>query len=232
MIDIHTHIIPFVDDGAKSLESSLKMIEKEISIGVTDIILTPHYRKNMFETSLDDIKDSFNQLKEEVEKRKLNVKLFLGQEIYCNDSKELIENLEENKVITINNKKYILLEFHYIKKIDVSEIVYLIRLKGYIPIIAHIERYEYLNDIDKIYDLVESGALIQVNASSIIGKHGGKIKKFCMKLIKNNLIDFISSDIHENRENYLDKAYKFISKKLTQEIANKLFIENAKKLID
>ena len=130
----------------------------------------------------------------------------------------------------MNNQKYLLLEFSYTNEIDISEIVFSCKLKGYVPIIAHIERYEYVG-IEEANDIVEAGGLIQVNASSVIGKHGGKIKKKVKKLIKNNLVSFIASDIHSNRKNYMQKAYKYITKKYGEELANNLFFTNASKII-
>ena len=104
------------------------------------------------------------------------------------------------------------------------------KLKGYTPIIAHIERYEYVG-IEEANDIVEAGGLIQVNASSVIGKHGGKIKKKVKKLIKNNLVSFIASDIHSNRKNYMLKTYNYIQKKYGEKMANELFFINASKMI-
>ena len=99
----------------------------------------------------------------------------------------------------MNNQKYLLLEFSYTNELDLSEIVFSTKLKGYVPIIAHIERYEYVG-LDEAMEIVEAGGLIQVNAASVIGKHGGRIKKRVKKLLKNNLVSFIASDVHSNRK--------------------------------
>lgn len=229
MIDIHSHIIYGVDDGSSSLEASISLIKEEIKNGVTDIICTPHYRKNMFEASLDTIKNNFNKLTESV--NGLNINLFLGQEIYVKSYTMLKEALVNNRILTMNNTNYLLLEFSYTNDIDILEIVYNLNLNNYKVIIAHIERYEYLN-LNQVIELTKNGALIQMNASSIIGKDGFKIKQRCKKYLKNNLVSFVSSDIHESRNNYLTLTFNYIKKHYGIEMANKLFNENAKILLN
>lgn len=229
MIDVHTHVIPFVDDGSSSIEASISMIKLAIASGVTDLICTPHYRKNMFETSKQDIIANFIKLKEQVKKENLNVNLYLGQEIKY-DKKTKIQILD-NELLTINNLNYVLLEFSYNKDTDISEITYEYSLKGLKPIIAHIERYSYIKTIEDVLEIRNNGGLIQVNASTILGKHGLKAKRFVKKLIKNNLVDFIASDIHENREYNLKEAYIYVDKKFGKDVADNIFNNNATKLI-
>lgn len=231
MIDIHSHIIPNVDDGSSSINASINLLRDAINEGITDIICTPHYRNHMFETSVDEIKKQFNNLVLEVKNNDLPVNLYLGQEIYLRRPKSLSEYYRDGKLMTMNNTNWLLLEFSYTNDIDISEVVYNAKLSGFNSIIAHIERYEYV-DIDQAIEIKNSGAMIQVNASSINGKYGFKIKRRVMKLIKNDLVDIVSSDIHETRENGMAKAYNIITKKFGTEMANKLFKENARKLIN
>ncbi len=230
MIDIHTHIIFGVDDGAKSLEESIKIIKEEIEQGVTDIICTPHYRIGMFETPSSKCIANFEALVEEVKKRNMMVNLYLGREVYYNHN--LLKSVE-NKLIDyrINNTNLILLEFSYINDPDIEEIIYQFKHRGYQVIIAHVERYQYIKDINTIYSLKRMGALIQVNASTIIGKHGFKEKNRVFKYIKAGLVDFVASDIHYSRINYMKKAYEIITKKYGKDCSLKLFKENAQMLI-
>ena len=113
MIDIHTHVIPCIDDGSPSLETSIDMIKHEISIGVTSIICTPHHIYKRYEKSVEEIKSQFNLLKAKVEELKLPVKLYLGQEICYTHRENIIAMLKEGKLLTINNTNRILLEFHF-----------------------------------------------------------------------------------------------------------------------
>lgn len=230
MIDIHTHIIPFVDDGSKSIEASIRMIKEEIDKGVTDIIFTPHYRRGMFESKISNNKLEYNKFLEEIKKNNLNINVYLGQEIYIRHIDSFKKYLDYGLIMPMNNTKYFLLEFNYFDDIDISEVSYNVKLLGYKTIIAHFERYNYatLRDAEEVRN---NDGLIQINASSICGMHGFKIKKRVMNLLKNDLVDFVSSDIHDSRKNVFDKAYKILRKKFGEEYANRVCNDNAFNLL-
>lgn len=227
MIDIHSHILPTIDDGSSGLEQSLQMIKESVEQGVTDIFLTPHYR-NSYKLEREEVENVFEQFKKVVQQQNISVNLYLGQEVYV--EKGIKDLLKENKVLTLNKSKYVLIEFDYIREREIAEVVYELKLLGYIPIVAHLERYAYA-DIDTAMDIKDSGGLIQINAASI-ANHDMKAKaKFVKKLIKNGLVDFVASDLHFNRENFMAKAYKIIAKKNGDQVAQDLFINNAKAII-
>ncbi len=227
MIDLHTHILPFIDDGSESLEQSLSMVEAEVNAGVTDIVLTPHYRFK-YSPEKSEILSGFNQLKQAVEQRGLKVNLYLGQEIYAD--KNIKKLLSEDKVFTINGTKYILVEFSLDYKCDIPETVYELKRLGYNPIVAHIERYFYA-DIHTLIEVKNYGGLVQVNASSIVGKHKRSYLKLIKQAFKYGLIDIVASDIHSFRQNEMAKCYKKVSKKFGERVAEIVFIENAKKIL-
>ena len=208
MIDIHTHIIPFVDDGSSSLEDSLAMVKHELDIGVDTIICTPHHIKHRYEKSVEEIKTNFNLLKAEVEKQNLPVKLLLGQEICYTHREDILSFLNEGKLLTLNNTKYVLLEFSFTREPeDITDIIYNFSIKGYKVIVAHIERYEWIS-LDKVVNLKNEGALIQINSGSLVGQTTWKEKRFVKKLLKRNLVDIIASDVHSFRKSTLDIALK------------------------
>jgi protein-tyrosine phosphatase len=227
MIDIHTHILPLVDDGSGSVEQSVKMVKDCIKTGVTDIILTPHYRFD-FKPTKQQVEQSFEQLKSALKENGIEVGLYLGQELFASGGYKSV--VQSPDFIPLNGKKVVLLEFDLEFKQDIVLTVAEIMNLGYIPIVAHFERYYYA-DINVAYQIKTMGAKIQVNASSIVGSNQKKYKKIIKKLFKFGLVDFVASDVHEFRENLMDKAYGFIKIKYGEEIANKLFIENAKKLL-
>lgn len=234
MVDIHSHIIPFVDDGSKSMSESINLLIDAIKQGTTDIICTPHYRKRMFEKTKTEIIDNFNSLKAEVEKYGLKINLYLGQEIYCKSMNELDEYLQSDNFIVMNyqnnkSSKFLLLEFSVNNDTDISEIAYTTCIRGYVPIIAHVERYSYIS-LDDIKE-IKQNALIQVNASSIVGAEGRSNKKRAMDYIVNGVVDFVSSDVHENKKNYLKKAYGIVKNKFGGDLAKYLFEINASKII-
>ena len=212
MIDIHTHIIPFVDDGSSSLEESINMIKQEIEVGVDTIICTPHHIYKRYEKSVDEIKANFNLLLDEVKKQNLEVQLLLGQEIYYSHREDVIGMLKQGKLLTLNNTNKVLLEFSFTREPeDVIDVIYNFSINGYEVIIAHIERYDWIT-IDKVRALKNEGALIQVNSNAVIGKTTWHEKRFVRKLLKLNLVDIVASDIHSFRPSTLDKALKKIKK--------------------
>ena len=210
MIDIHTHVIPCVDDGSPNLETSIDMIKHEISIGVASIICTPHHIYKRYEKSVEEIKSQFELLKGEVEKQNLPIKLYLGQEICYTHREDTIAMLKAGKLLTINNTNRILLEFHFSREPEnLLEVLYNFFVNGYEVIIAHVERYEWMT-IDKVKALRNEGALIQINSNSYLGLTSWKEKRMTKKLIKLNLVDYVASDTHSFRPSTLDKSYKKI----------------------
>ncbi len=227
MIDIHTHILPYVDDGSSSINKSIELIKYEISQGVTDIFVTPHYF--LFRGYISTYKDNlklFNYLTQEVRKQNLNINLHLGNEIYY--TQETLKYLEEKRVIPLGNSKYVLIEFSiYNDTGDIPEAINDLTALGYIPIIAHPERYRYLTDIIDYKMMKKMGAKIQINVGAILGEYGSKVKRGVFKLIEENIVDFVASDIHDFRKNGLKTGYEIIKKKFSQIIADKLFNNNA-----
>ena len=225
MIDIHSHILHSVDDGSRNVAQSLAMLKEEENQGVTDVVLTPHYRADYLPKN-GDIRLKFDELKQCAEQSGIRVNLYLGQEIFSFEG--VADALKDGKVFTMNGSKYVLVEFSSKHVDDIPETVYMLVTNGYIPIVAHIGRYFYAN-IETAREIKELGGLIQINASSICGPFVYKRK--ALAFIKAGLADFVASDVHYNRKNYMLKAYKKVEKKFGKETADKLFTENAKAII-
>ena len=210
MIDIHTHVIPNVDDGSPNLETSIAMIKHEIAIGVTEIIATPHHIYKRYEKSVEEIKSQFQLLKDEVEKQNLPVKLYLGQEICYSHREDILGMLKSGKLLTLNNTNKVLLEFSFHREPEgLLDIIYNFSIHGYEVIIAHVERYEWMT-IDKVIALKGEGALIQINSNSYLGLTTWKEKRFTKLLLKKGLVNYVASDTHSFRPSSLDKSYKKI----------------------
>lgn len=232
MIDIHTHILYGVDDGAKSMEMSLDMLQDAAKQGITDIILTPHYRKGMFSYPVETILKHFLLLKKQA--RPIGVQLYLGSEYHVNDT--MVEYLKSNRCLPMNLGKYVLAEYRESTEYDVmcrytQELIQ----NGYIPIIAHIERYDCLVEYPELVaELSELGALMQLNADSILGLLGHPAKRFCHRILKHGLADFVASDAHgcQERANHLGKCCAYVEKKYGTVYAEKLFYKNAECILD
>ena len=223
MIDIHSHVVPEVDDGSRSIASSLEILKAAQENGVTDIICTPHYRRSLFETDVNKIKEKFAELKAAND---TSVNLYLGQEVAY--SQGVFDRLDRGETLTMNGTKYVLWEFSYTNFTDIGGVVFESKLRGYKPIIAHIERYEYLS-LDDVEELFFNGALIQINADSIL--HGSHYHSVAKKYLKKGFVHFIANDIHSGRQYIMQKAYKTVRSKYGEEFAGKLFNENAKILL-
>lgn len=226
MIDIHSHFIFGVDDGSPNIETSLKMLQRAYGDGVTDVICTPHYRRGVFEPSAEDIMKNFTALKAA---NPYPINLYLGQEIAKHHG--MFQRLKEGKLYTINGKKYVLLEFRYNEDSEIEESIFDAKFSGYLPIIAHVERYEYVKEKD-VKKFVEDGALIQVNADSLVSGRHAHYKKRVEKYIKAGLVHFVANDMHYNREYCMKKAYDYVEKKFGGDTAENLFENNAKILIE
>ena len=179
MIDVHSHILPFVDDGSKDMQSSLSMLKTCESVGVTDIILTPHYRGD-FRAEKEVLMDRLLKLRTAAQDAKININLHLGQEFYI--EKDFKQTVKDGKAVCFADGKHLLIECNYEHRTDVAETVYELTTMGYVPIVAHIERYPYI-DIDTAFEIKEVGGLIQVNADSIADK---KKRKYFKKVKLNS----------------------------------------------
>lgn len=225
MVDVHSHILPFVDDGSDSVEKSVNLVKNLVNDGVSKIILTPHYKRGIYETEREELLQKFDCFVLEVKNRGIDAQLYLGQEVFCDN--KIYQTLEQKKVLTINNTNYLLIEFDYFNFTDILDYAYNIMQMGYIPVIAHIERYRYL-DANTLIDLHHLGALIEVNASSVIGEYGKKFQKRVFAAIKSGLVDFVTTDVHFSRESSLLSAYNVVCKKFGKSVAEDLFINNSK----
>lgn len=227
MIDIHSHILPGVDDGSQSLELSLKMIQKEVEDGVKAVILTPHVQSHVTNSTHDDRKTIFNQLVKEIKNLNLPIELYFGAEIFYRAHIQ-----PDYNEISLAGSKYLLLEFSPAIETPIEEIVYDFSRMGYIPIVAHVERYQYLN-FEDYYKIKSSGALLQVNTNSVL-ENDNRIKKgLVTKLLKHKLIDLISTDTHnmDIKIPNMKDAYIFLQKSIDPTYLNALFYDNALKII-
>lgn len=229
MIDIHTHILYKVDDGSKSLEESITLLNEEIEQGVKTVVLTPHlYHPRKSRYGIETLKEHFSQIKEQT--KNLDINLILGAECYY--GKEFLEAVKENKVFGYNGSKTILLEFSLIKEMEIDDLVYSTIISGYNVIVAHPCRYLGIT-IENIKALKKSKAKIQINASSIVNKDNKKARKLALEMLKLNLVDYVASDCHNvNRNVLMKKAKAIVSRKCGKDYALKIFDTNQQKLID
>lgn len=228
MIDIHTHILFDVDDGCNTIEESLKLLKQAELHGVTDLIFTPHCSERRgYELNEKKLLTNFQKLRDLAKKETVKINLYLGMEI--DDERSMLKRINNGAFRTLNNTNYILLDFGY-SNIDIDEILYEVIIKGYIPVVAHPERYRN-KDIDLIKKWKQTGALIQLDSDSLFDDK--QTKKAFKEIIRLELADFVASDSHGQLDSYSNfkKAFEYVSKKNSKEYASLLFKGNAKKLL-
>lgn len=235
MIDIHNHILFGIDDGSSNLEESIKLIEKAISNGYTDLILTPHYRAvQNYVCDNQEKYERFTLLQEEVKKRNLKINLFLGNEITIDD--DFFYYLNTEQILFLNDGRYALIELPFSQKYqDLDKAVDKILDCGCIPIIAHPERYDYYQDLSDFQKLLKKGVLFQGNIGSLYGKYGQRAKETLEEMLRKSMIHFMASDIHKESQTSYDRAKdafeKVIELTRSKKIAQDLFKNNAIKVL-
>lgn len=229
MIDFHSHILPGIDDGSANVERTKRILKEAEEAGFTKIISTSHYMSGYYESNEEERTELINSLKEETD-----ITLYLGSEIYITEN--IVDLIKEKKASTMNNSKYVLFELPMNNKpMDVKEVVYKLIENGYVPVIAHPERYVYVQeDINFATDLADMGVLFQSNFGSIIGMYGKNAQKAIKSLLKMNLVHFMGTDVHRPEQVYpnmpkiLKKLKKVVSEEKLEEITN----INPQKVID
>ena len=214
MIDIHSHILPGVDDGAADLDASVKLVRELASAGVTDIIATPHYvDETNYVSEVSANSKILKKLKTRLKKEKINVGIFLGNEIYI--SNRILGLLTDEAIAPLADSKYLLVELplsgEFPSYYDV--LLELIR-EGYKVILAHPERYAtFQKDFDLVLGLHDMGVLMQCNIGSFVGHYGKAARKVAEKLAKNDMIFAVATDIHHPRgDKFMPTAIKRLSK--------------------
>ncbi|MCH5187144.1 MAG: hypothetical protein J1F63_01975 [Oscillospiraceae bacterium] len=236
MNDIHTHILPAVDDGSKNGEMSIEMIKRLSAEGVRRIVLTPHFyaSRNSVDSFLRKRECSLNELKEAIGEEKLDVELYVGAEVLFMDSLDRVEGFER---MAIDGTKYMLLEMPFEtwggRTVDT---VYRIISNGITPIIAHFERYIPMKNMDKIYELKRLGCILQMNAENFNSFFS---RRKALKFFEEGTARLLGSDCHnlESRPPEIRFAYDAIAKKLGDDSVNEIIslgdkiLENANRII-
>lgn len=231
--DIHNHILPGVDDGSGCMSETMQMLQEEYQQGVRHIVFTPHYRRGMFAIPREEIQTVYERVCEAAREQFVDMEFYLGCEYYVH---------KEDTGIVLNDISYqmpgarsVLLEFSYEKSFQsICEIIRKTVQSGMIPILAHIERYECLcGNLNNVASLRNDGAKIQINADSLLGKHGFGMKRFCMKVLKEDIVDFIASDAHDtvNRTVNMKAAIEVVRKKYGSGKAESIFVTGPEQLL-
>lgn len=209
MKDLHTHILFGVDDGCKDISESISLLKEAEKQGITELVITPHYIKSTkYTCNNEEKKKRFIELQETAKKENINIKLYLGNEVYITE--DFIKLLKKGEIQTINDSKYLLLEFPMGNMLfNTKDIIYELVVSGYVPVLAHPERYRiFQKHPDHIEEYLRMGVLLQGNYKSLYGKYGKEAKKTLTYYLKKNKITFLGSDCHHEKDFKLKKLKK------------------------
>ncbi len=196
MIDVHAHILPGVDDGARDMENSLKIARQAEQAGVSTIVATPHLMEGVYQSDPEELQRVATQLQEEIDAAGIEIEILLGCELMLTHG--TLRLLREEQVLSINDSRYVLVEFPQMRiPEDAGELLYSVQMMGYTPILAHPERYtEIQRDPNLLYPWVKEGVIAQLNAGSLLGVFGSRVAETAEILLEHNLVQLVASDVH------------------------------------
>ena len=196
--DLHSHLIPGIDDGAQTIEESIQLIKGLKALGYKKIITTPHVMVDMYPNTRNDILEGLKKLRKAVAKEKIDIEIEAAAEYMLDDGFDKL--VEEKEVLTLGDR-YLLFETSMISSYPgLEDAIFKMRTKGYIPIMAHPERYVYMKeDFKKYIRLKDMGCLFQLNLLSLIGYYGAPSRKIAVKLLQEGMVDFMATDLHHEK---------------------------------
>lgn len=233
MIDIHCHILPGVDDGARTLTESVMMAKEAVSQGITKIVATPHHNNGSFQNLGPDIIGAVDYLNGQMQQENIPVEILAGQETRVYG--DMLEDLENGQVIPLNKtSNYVFVELppHQVPKYT-TQLLFDMQIAGYKPVIVHPERnHELIDNPDKLYRIVKNGALTQITAASMLGHIGKKSQRFANQIVEANLTHFMASDAHnfKKRGFYMREAIRYLKKNYGNQTAFQ-FMENSELMV-
>jgi protein-tyrosine phosphatase len=230
MIDFHSHVLYGIDDGARDYSETEKLLLEAKEVGFNKIISTSHYALDCYETPEYKRKEMINELNEECR----FPEIILGSEIFL--TYNILDLLREYKASTINGTNYVLFELPLKSRfMNLKDLINKLKDNNYRIILAHPERYSIIQkDFNYLYELQEMGVLFQSNYGSILGIYGGSAKRIVKKMLKNDLVSFLGTDVHRAESIYpklpkaISKILKYVSDETFEDISN----NNAEKILN
>jgi tyrosine-protein phosphatase YwqE len=199
--DMHSHLIPGIDDGSKSLDESLVLIVELQKLGFRKLITTPHIMSDYFRNTPENILGGLEQIRQALRDENIDMEIQAAAEYYFDDG--LFRKLDEEKLLTFGDN-YVLFEISYINCPDnINDLIFRMQVQGYKPVLAHPERYPFwYHDYDKYREIKDLGVVLQLNLNSLSGYYGPEAKKLGEHLLDDNLVEMLGTDCHHERHIY------------------------------
>lgn len=233
IVDMHCHILPEIDDGAKNEGEAYQMLRMAYDEGIRVIVATPHHHERRGMCTPGQYKRALSKVRKMAKEIDEKFYVMPGMEIYF--SQDVLTKLEHKKVQTMGVSDYVLIEFSPNDEFRyIQQALQQVQMKGFHPIVAHIERYDCFHDhVDDVEYLIEMGAYVQVNAGSIVGTSGRITKRFVKELLERQLVHFVGTDAHSSgsRSPMIKKSADFVEKRFGEEYAREIFRTNGLKVL-
>ncbi len=230
---MHCHILPGIDDGARDEGSMERMLHIADAEGIEAIVATPHYTLGEDEKRVEAIKTKYAMTQKAWKKRGSQKELYLGNELLWEDG--IVEALESGKALTMNGTSYVLVEFlPDAGYACIENAMRRLQYAGYLPIIAHVERCERLQNRKALQGLVDMGVYLQVNVSTVLGNHGFFVKRRVLKWLQEGLVHFVASDAHNSktRRPEMKECAQYLNKKLGVTKTHQILENNPMKMLE
>jgi protein-tyrosine phosphatase len=222
-VDMHSHLLPGLDDGVSTFEEAEQIILRFVDLGYTHMITTPHVMSDAYRNTPAGINNKLQELKYYLLQKHIDINVSAAAEYYLDEA--LFKMVETNQPLLTFGQKYLLFETNFITEpFNLKEFIFLATTKGYKLILAHPERYLYLqNNLEKVQDLLDRGVLLQMNISSLTGYYSKPVQQMAFKLIDRGMIHWLGSDCHHLQHAQLvqeAKTLRYFRKALTLPLMN------------
>lgn len=230
-IDIHCHILPGVDDGPEDIGESIRMAEMAFKDGISHICATPHIMDGLYDNKASRIAEAIDELRGRIA---CGIGILFGADVRI--TLDIIDRIRREEIPTLNDSGFLLIELPpYIIPPNMDTLMLNFRRREITPIITHPERHlRLMNNPSVIVNLKAMGAMVQITAMSITGGFGNDVRRAALNMLKGGVVDFVASDAHDThrRPPILSKAYDEVGRQFGRDTAERLFIENPRRVIE
>ncbi len=223
-VDVHSHLVPAIDDGIQSIEQGLEILREMENLGYEKVITTPHTMPGSFDNTPEIILSGLEKMKAAVKEAGINITMEAATEYYLDEV--LLKMLENNEPLMTFGNNYVLFETGFMSPPPfMKEAIFMMNIKGYKPVYAHPERYEYLiQDKALLEEIIDRDVVFQMNLGSLAGAYGKPVQKFAEKLIDQKVVKMVGTDCHHM--GHIDALKKTIQSKYFQKLMQLELLNN------
>ncbi|MBN2017874.1 MAG: hypothetical protein JW794_07100 [Candidatus Cloacimonetes bacterium] len=233
MIDIHTHVLPGIDDGAQNLDDTLEILEALQAQGVTELVATPHIITGVYNNSRTIIDQKISVVKQLIKDKEFKINIHSGAELYLEP--DIVQKVKDQK-LTLAASNYVLIETALQQFPDnFEDILFNFQQEGFRPIIAHAERFNpFMENFDYLLQIVNRDIYVQMNSGSILGVYGNAVRDLALAMLHKGCVHVVASDVHglNKRPILMKDAFEFVAMEFSNTLAENLFYKNPRRILD